>query len=124
MPRGCKPRGSRVHPFAIGAVRKAEPPVFATGCSLFIHLLQQALVVLFIGRVLGVKHVGRAVLFESPLQVAFVLQSPAEVGVRQGIIGVQAQRLTQFRYRSIPVAFFAERMPEVDVRIVIAWVQP
>ena len=67
-------------------------------------LLQKALVILLIGRVLGVKHVGRAVFFQSPSQVAFVLQSPAEAGVRHGIIGVQAQRLTVFRYRSIPVA--------------------
>ena len=54
---------------------------------LFIHLLQQALVILLIGRTLGVKEVGRAVFLQSSLQVALPLQRDAEVVVRVGIIG-------------------------------------
>jgi len=44
---------------------KWNPRVLATECSLFIHLLQQALVILLIECVLGVKHVGCAELLQS-----------------------------------------------------------
>lgn len=66
-----------------------EPPVLATRCSSLIHLLQQALVIQLIERVLWVNHVSRTEFLESFPQVAFLLQREAEAEVRQIIIGVQ-----------------------------------
>ena len=47
-----------------------------------IHLLQEALVILLVSRILGVKRVSGAVFFKGSLPVAFVLQGVANCVVR------------------------------------------
>jgi hypothetical protein len=70
------------------AIQKAETPGLATGCSLFIHLLQQTLVILLTGRLLGVEHVGRAILPQGTTVVPFSLQRCAKKTTSGAVVGI------------------------------------
>src|ERR1019366_8832551 len=88
----CQPQEALTsHLLALGALRQAETLVLVARCSSLIYLPQQALVNQLIACVLGVNHASCAELLQSTPQVAFLLESDAETGVRTLIIGVQAE---------------------------------
>ncbi len=68
-------RGPRLLPGKIPTTKNLRPKKPSLWCSPFLHPMQQALVILLIDRVLGVKHLGRTVFLRSTSPAAFLRHS-------------------------------------------------